>query len=153
MARSILGWLIGFHCRSSRTTTRPVRDHAEGQARSLHGKAASVKILDLVKLMPDLKEKGDVSDFLDAGGRVADLEELAGKTANGHSGGRATQARAQGRSISRWHPQADRRHRGAVQDARWRWLCHDQGKRPDRASPSGIQGYRGLVNLRVHGTG
>ena len=40
-----------------------------------------MKLLDLVKLMPDLKEAGDVSDFLDAGGRVADLEELAGKTA------------------------------------------------------------------------
>ncbi len=73
--------LVGFHCLVIQDNDQAGRDHARGEARSLHGKAASVKLLDLVKLMPDLKEAGDVSDFLDAGGRVADLEELAGKTA------------------------------------------------------------------------
>ena len=73
--------LVGFHCPVIPDNDQAGGDHARGEARSLHGKAASVKLLDLVKLMPDLKETGDVSDFLDAGGRVADLEELAGKTA------------------------------------------------------------------------
>ena len=57
------------------------QDHALKVAQSLLGIAASVKIVDLVKLMPDLKEKGDVSDFLDAGGTLSQIEELAGSTA------------------------------------------------------------------------
>ena len=56
------------------------RDHVQKVARSLHGKAASVKILDLVKHMPDLPVKGDASDFLDRGGTVDRLDELARKT-------------------------------------------------------------------------
>ena len=57
------------------------RYHARQVAQSLHGKAASVKIVDLVKLMPGLPEKGDVSDFLDLGGLLNDVEELAKETA------------------------------------------------------------------------
>ena len=57
------------------------RHHALQVARSLLGIAASVKIVDLVQLMPDLKEKGDVSDFLDAGGTLNEVEELARETA------------------------------------------------------------------------
>jgi DNA primase len=49
------------------------RDHARAVAASLCGRAASVKVVDL----PDLPEKGDVSDFLDAGGTVEQLRELA----------------------------------------------------------------------------
>jgi hypothetical protein len=60
---------------------QPGRDHALQVARSLLGIAASVKIVDLVQLMPDLKEKGDVSDFLDAGGTLNEVEELARETA------------------------------------------------------------------------
>ena len=66
--------------RSSRTTTRPDAITRQGTARSLRGKAASVKILDLVKLMPDLPEKGDVSDFLARDGTVDQLNELAHET-------------------------------------------------------------------------
>lgn len=73
--------LVGFHCPVIQDNDKAGRDHAQGVARSLHGKAASVKILDLVKLMQDLPEKGDVSDFLDAGGRVDQLNELARQTA------------------------------------------------------------------------
>jgi len=56
------------------------RDHAQAVARSLYGVAASIKVLDL----PGLPEKGDVSDWLDAGGSVEllcsmvdDLQEWA----------------------------------------------------------------------------
>ncbi len=40
------------------------RDHAEKVARSLVGKAMSIKVIEL----PGLSEKGDVSDWLDSGG-------------------------------------------------------------------------------------
>ncbi|MCL6622876.1 MAG: hypothetical protein K6T55_12375, partial [Syntrophobacterales bacterium] len=52
---------------------QPGRDHAQVVARNLHGVAASVKVLDL----PDLPDKGDVSDWLKAGGTAARLLELA----------------------------------------------------------------------------
>ena len=51
---------------------QPGRDHAQKVARSLHGIAASVKIVEL----PDLPAKGDVSDWLDAGGTVEYLQVL-----------------------------------------------------------------------------
>jgi putative DNA primase/helicase len=53
------------------------RDHAQQVAQSLRGKAASVKIVEL----PGLPEKGDVSDFLAAGGTVDRLNELAAAAA------------------------------------------------------------------------
>lgn len=46
--------------------------HAEQIARSLHDKAASVKVIPL----PNLPEKGDVSDWLSDGGTVEQLLEL-----------------------------------------------------------------------------
>ncbi len=51
------------------------RQHAQQVAQSLHGKAASVKVVEL----PGLPSEGDVSDFLNAGGTVDQLDELAGK--------------------------------------------------------------------------
>jgi putative DNA primase/helicase len=51
------------------------RDHAQQVARSLQGKAASVKVVPL----PGLPEKGDASDFLARGGTVDQLQELARK--------------------------------------------------------------------------
>jgi hypothetical protein len=50
----------------------PGRAHAEAVAASLHGIAESVQILPL----PDLPEKGDVSDWLDAGHSGQDLVKL-----------------------------------------------------------------------------
>jgi hypothetical protein len=50
----------------------PGRNHAQKVARSLHGIAASVKIVEL----PDLPAKGDVSDWLDAGGTMEYLQVL-----------------------------------------------------------------------------
>ena len=49
------------------------RRHAGQVARSLQGKAASVKVLEL----PNLPHKGDVSDWLNAGGTAEELERLA----------------------------------------------------------------------------
>ena len=50
----------------------PGQQHADAVARSLHGTAASVRIVALPKLPP----KGDVSDWLDAGGTIDQLREL-----------------------------------------------------------------------------
>ncbi len=49
------------------------RVHADHIAKSLDGKAASVKVLTL----PDLPDKGDVSDWFDAGGVATELLKLA----------------------------------------------------------------------------
>lgn len=51
---------------------RPGRDHAELVAKSLRGIAATVKVIAL----PDLPEKGDVSDWLDRGGTRETLLDL-----------------------------------------------------------------------------
>lgn len=48
------------------------RDHAQKVAKSLKGIAADVRILEL----PDLPEKGDVVDWLDAGGTAEQLAKL-----------------------------------------------------------------------------
>ena len=50
----------------------PGRKHAESVARSLSQIAASVKVVNL----PGLSEKGDVGDWLKAGGTVEQLQEL-----------------------------------------------------------------------------
>lgn len=52
------------------------RDHARDVARKLHGVTASIKIIEL----PDLPEKGDVSDWLDAGGTAEQLRDLIANT-------------------------------------------------------------------------
>ena len=51
----------------------PGQDHADTVARSLVGIAASVRVL----MLPNLPSKGDVSDWLEAGGNRFDLERLA----------------------------------------------------------------------------
>jgi len=54
----------------------PGRQHAEWVAKSLQGYAKQVKVLEL----PDLPEKGDVSDWLDAGGSIDELLRLVDET-------------------------------------------------------------------------
>lgn len=56
---------------------KPGQDHAEQIARSLKGKAATVKVVPL----PGLPQKGDVSDWLEAGGTNDQLMVLAADTA------------------------------------------------------------------------
>jgi hypothetical protein len=51
----------------------PGRDHARQVARSLSGRARSVKVVDL----PGLPPKGDVSDWLAAGGTAEQLQSMA----------------------------------------------------------------------------
>ena len=50
------------------------RTHAQDVARSVHGKAATLKVLEL----PGLPEKGDVTDWIRAGGSIEELERLVG---------------------------------------------------------------------------
>lgn len=52
------------------------KDHAQQIAKSLYGKAANIKILEL----PNLPPKGDVSDWLDNGGTDEELEALVSRT-------------------------------------------------------------------------
>lgn len=54
----------------------PGRDHAKDVARNLHGVAASVKVVEL----PDLPEKGDVSDWIKSGGTKEALLALVETT-------------------------------------------------------------------------
>jgi putative DNA primase/helicase len=65
--------LAGRHCVLIADNDDNGRKHVQQVAADLHGKAASVKTLDL----PGLPEKGDVSDWLDAGGNVEQLRALA----------------------------------------------------------------------------
>jgi putative DNA primase/helicase len=55
----------------------PGRQHAQQVAQALHGIAASVKVVEL----PGLPEKGDVSDWVQAGGTRVQLEALVQATA------------------------------------------------------------------------
>jgi len=54
----------------------PGRKHAESVAKSVVKVANSVKIIEL----PDLPEKGDVSDWLDAGKTIEELQQLVNQT-------------------------------------------------------------------------
>lgn len=54
----------------------PGRGHARAVARSLHGTAAEVRVIEL----PGLPVKGDVSDWLDAGGTAEKLKALVRDT-------------------------------------------------------------------------
>jgi putative DNA primase/helicase len=74
------------------------RDHAQQVARSLHGVAASVKVMEL----PGLPEKGDVSDFLARGGTVDDLDELAHKTREWTPAPDQTQADDDSPKLTEW---------------------------------------------------
>ncbi len=66
-------YLRGRHVVCIPDNDEPGREHAAKVARSLQGVAASVRILEL----PNLPPKGDVSDWLDAGGVVDELLVLA----------------------------------------------------------------------------
>jgi DNA primase len=67
------GWLKGANVVILPDNDEPGRKHAQQVAQSLYGKAASVKVLEL----PGLPEKGDISDWLAAGGTREELLELA----------------------------------------------------------------------------
>jgi hypothetical protein len=56
----------------------PGREHTAAVVRHLTGTVASIKVVEL----PDLPEKGDVSDWLDKGGTPLDLLNLVARTAD-----------------------------------------------------------------------
>jgi hypothetical protein len=64
--------LQGRHVAVLLDNDRAGRDHARAGARSVAPRAAQAKVVDL----PGLPPKGDVSDFLDAGGTADDLRRL-----------------------------------------------------------------------------
>ena len=66
-------FLRGRHVVVLTDNDEPGRDHARQVAQSLAGIAASVRIVEL----PGLPPKGDVSDWLTAGGTKAELKRLA----------------------------------------------------------------------------
>ncbi|WP_166294352.1 hypothetical protein [Bradyrhizobium sp. 2S1] len=57
----------------------PGQDHAQAVARSLHGIAARVRVLELWKSWPEMPMKGDVSDWIKSGGSVEQLYALIEK--------------------------------------------------------------------------
>jgi 5S rRNA maturation endonuclease (ribonuclease M5) len=69
---SFARWFDGRHVVILPDNDQAGRDHAEDVARKLQGAAASVKLLEL----PGLPEKGDASDWLDAGGTVDELQKM-----------------------------------------------------------------------------
>jgi putative DNA primase/helicase len=66
-------WFDGRHVIILPDNDPAGRDHARDVARKLDGKAAGVRVLEL----PGVKPKGDVSDWMAAGGTRDKLEELA----------------------------------------------------------------------------
>ena len=54
----------------------PGRDHGDKVAAGLRGVAASVRLVHLRDVAPDLPEGGDVSDWLNAGGTIEKLQAL-----------------------------------------------------------------------------
>jgi AAA domain len=65
--------LTGLHCVVLPDNDEPGRKHAEQVARSVQNVAASVRVFSL----PDLPEKGDVSDWLAQGGTADKLIEIS----------------------------------------------------------------------------
>jgi hypothetical protein len=69
-------WLAGRHVVILPDNDDAGRSHAQDVAQKLAGVAASIRVLEL----PRLPSKGDVSDWLAAGGTANELEQLAAET-------------------------------------------------------------------------
>lgn len=70
------GWFKGAEVVILPDNDGPGKKHAQQVAKSLHGKVTSVKILEL----PNLQDKGDVTDWLSGGGTREELLRLAQDT-------------------------------------------------------------------------
>jgi 5S rRNA maturation endonuclease (ribonuclease M5) len=68
--------LEGLNCVILADNDDAGRSHAETVARSIYGKAASVRIVEL----PDLPEKGDATDWLNAGNTIEQLNAIVEAT-------------------------------------------------------------------------
>lgn len=101
----------------------PGRRHAEQVAKSLCGKAASVKVVNL----PNLPEKGDVSDWLAAGGTKEELLRLAQEAPewdpSKQSPDKETEGKKEAKKDSEKESQADALIRIATSDA---FLFHNE---------------------------
>ncbi len=113
----------------------PGRKHAQQVAKSLHGKAKSIKILEL----PGLPPKGDVSDWLAAGGTKEELLRLAQEAPEW----RLQPAEEERSEDSKRESQADALIRIATTEA---FLFHDDAKDGFAAIP--INGHREIWPLR-----
>lgn len=81
------------------------RKHARKVARALHGKARSIKVIEL----PDLPEKGDVSDWLAAGHTVEELKAVVEATAEWQPANESATPEQSGEADTKNRPsQADR---------------------------------------------
>lgn len=58
------------------------KKHAKLVANSLKDKAKRIKVIDLHSHWPEMPEKADISDFLDAGHTIQRLHEIVAQTAN-----------------------------------------------------------------------
>ena len=70
--KSLSGWFDGRHIVILPDNDEPGRKHASDVARKLAGTAASIKVIEL----PGLREKQDVSDWLESGGTPEKLHEI-----------------------------------------------------------------------------
>lgn len=113
----------------------PGRKHAQQVANSLYGKTGSVKVLEL----PSLPEKGDVSDWLEAGHTKEELMRLAEETPDW----RLQPAEEERSEDSKRESQADALIRIATTEA---FLFHDDAKDGFAAIP--INGHREIWSLR-----
>lgn len=108
------------------------RKHADSVAGHLHGTAASVKIL----MLPGLPDKGDVSDWLEAGGTAEELVRLAEETPEYHldsSPNRAIKAKTGVKS-----PGPDRRGLQAVDPEAEPELTPVKSVLPDAPAAEGV---------------
>jgi hypothetical protein len=58
------------------------RNHVERVASSLHGIAARIRVLDIRSIWPECPEKGDISDWIAAGGGVDNLKKAVEALSN-----------------------------------------------------------------------
>jgi len=131
-------WLAGRKVLILPDNDDPGREHAEDVARSAAGVAGCVKVISL----PALREKGDVSDWLDAGHTVEELKKLAADAspweapeedaeASGAAGGRSEATRLvelvlEG-AVELFHEQDGTTYvRINVGDHREIWTCRSQ---------------------------
>lgn len=128
-------WLKGAKVVILPDNDEPGRKHAQQVAQSLYGKAASVKVLEL----PGLPAKGDVSDWLAAGGTKEELLKLAEETPDW----RLQPAEEERSEDSKRESQADALIRIATTEA---FLFHDDAKDGFAAIP--INGHREIWSLR-----
>ncbi|MBC7075994.1 MAG: hypothetical protein H5T98_07990 [Syntrophomonadaceae bacterium] len=119
----------------------PGKKHAQQVAQALYGKAASIKVLEL----PDLPEKGDVSDWLAAGGTKEELLRLVAEAPEWKPKKEVQESiKASGEDKEdKKESQADILTRIAITEA---FLFHDETKDGYAALP--INGHREIWPLR-----